>query len=319
MAAKEIKKIVVIGAGTMGPGIAETMAITKADVCLYARKEEKLEHAKAVIRSGLDVFAEEGKIGAEEVEDIFGRISFTTDFDIALKDADLVFEVITEDPGLKTEMYAKLDAILKKDAIIASNTSFLNIFELMPEHRLETTVITHWYSPPDVIPLVEVVPSEKTKPEVLEAVVDLLKRGGKTPVQMKKFIPGYIVNRIQASLNNEVFFLLDNGYCTAEEIDMAVKSSFIPRAMVLGLMQRIDFGGLNMTYRNMKNKSYIPPEPVDMPKTLAEKVDKGELGVRTGKGFYDYTGKDITELYAKRDRQLAKSLKLVKEFMDDPI
>ena len=316
---KKIERVTVIGAGTMGPGIAEIMALSGADVILYARKEEKLKLAYSVIRTGLGVFAEEGTISKDEIEDVLAKVTFTSDFERAMADPDLVIEAVTEDREIKTKLYETLDGILKEDTIIASNTSFLNIFKLMPERRLSHTVITHWYSPPDVIPLVEVVPSEQTLSEVMDRVVELLRQGGKMPVRMKKYIPGYIVNRIQACVNNEVFFLLDNGYCTPEELDTAVKSSFIPRAMVLGLVQRMDFGGLNMTFRNMKNKSYTPPEPIDMPKILAEKVEKGELGVRSGKGFYDYSGRDITEIYAKRDKQLAKAFLLEKEFMSDPL
>ena len=148
----------------------------------------------------------------------------------------------------------------------------------------------------------------------------MLKKCGKTAVFMKKFIRGYIVNRLQQCLNREIFYLLDEGYCDAEAIDLAAKASFIPRAVVLGLLKRADFGGLDMTANNYKNHSYTMPEHGDeMPHVLEEHIEHGELGIKTGKGFYDYTGVDIEELKKKRDEQLFEVFRLAKKFMDDPV
>lgn len=317
--ASELKKAVVMGAGTMGPGIAQILAMAGCDVRLYDISREALDKAKSVLHASLETFAGEGLIGKDKIEPLFSRVSYSDALEDSVRDADLVVEAIVENKDVKAKVYKQLDAILRADAIIASNTSFLNIFDIMPPSRLAHTVIAHWYQPPQLIPLVEVVPHEKTLPEVLEAVMDLLKAGGKNPVAMKKFIQGYIVNRLQMCLNQEIFFLLDNGYCSPEDIDIAVKTSFIPRAMVLGIVKRIDFGGLNMTANNFKNKSYTMPEPVDMPRTLAEHIEKGELGIRSGKGFYDYSGMDMNEVLAKRDRQLFEAFRLSKKLMDDPV
>jgi 3-hydroxyacyl-CoA dehydrogenase len=166
---------------------------------------------------------------------------------------------------------------------------------------------------------VEVVKSEEAPDVYTKATVDLLEKCGKIPVSMKKFIRGYIANRLQMCLNQEVFYLLDNDFCTPEDIDKAVKASFIPRAVVLGLCKRADFGGLDMTANNYKNKSYTPPAQVDMPVTLAQHVERGELGLKSGKGFYDYTGIDKQALVAKRDKQLFEIFKIAKKFMEDPV
>ena len=155
-----------------------------------------------------------------------------------------------------------------------------------------------------------------------ERALALLKKFGKTAVLMKKFVKGYIVNRLQQCLNQEVFYLLEHGYCDAEALDLAVKASFIPRAVVLGLCKRMDFGGVDMTANNFRNHSYeMPHPPADepVPHILEDMVEHNELGIKTGKGFYDYDGIDIEELKAKRDKQLFEVFRVAKRFLADPV
>ena len=320
MQLSDIKTIAVLGAGTMGPGIAQTYAIGGYDVVMWTRREETRLKAVEALRSSLATFAEEGIIRADEQEAILGRIRFESTVEAAVNGADFIQETIVENRDAKAALYEQLAACVPAGAIIASNTSALNIFELVPQAILPRLCIAHWYAPPQLIPLVEVVKSEQAPQEYADIVCALLKKCGKTPVFMKKFIRGYIVNRLQQCLNREVFYLLDNGYCDAEAIDLAAKASFIPRAVVLGLLKRADFGGLDMTANNYRNHSYTMPEHGDeMPVSLAEHVEKGELGIKTGKGFYDYAGQDIDALKAKRDKQLFEVFRLAQKFMDDPV
>lgn len=316
----DIKKIAVLGAGTMGPGIAQTYAMGGYEVTMWTRSEATREKAIAALKTQLETFAEEGEIAAADIETIFGRISFAKTVEEAVKDADFIQETIVENRDAKTDLYKQLAECVSPDAIIASNTSAMNIFEIVPEKLLPQQIICHWYAPPHMIPLVEVVKSEEAPAEYAQIALDLLKKCGKTAVLMKKFIRGYIVNRLQQCLNREVFYLLDNGYCDAEAIDLAAKASFIPRACVLGLCKRADFGGLDMTANNYKNKSYTMPENGDeMPETLKELVEAGNIGIKTGKGFYDYSDTDIEALKEKRDKQLFEVFRLEKKFLDDPV
>jgi len=315
----DIKKIAVLGAGTMGPGIAQMFAMGGYPVTMWTRSEQTREKAKETLYNSLKTFVEEGMLAADKLEETYKRVDFALTVEEAVAGADFIQETIVENKDAKIELFEKVNAAVSDTAIIASNTSGLDVFALMPENRLKQAVIAHWYSPAQLVPLVEVVKSDKAPQEYADITVELLEKCGKSAVLMKKFIQGYIANRMQMCLNQELFYLLDNGYCTPEDIDKAVKTSFIPRAVVLGLCKRADFGGLDMTANNFKNKSYKMPPEVDMPKTLQEHVDKGELGFKTGKGFYDYSGVDKQALMEKRDKQLFEVYKLAMKFMDDPV
>ena len=314
----DIKHIAVLGAGTMGPGIAQTYAMGGYKVTMWTRSESTREKAIASLKTQLDTFEEEGMLH-ESKEEILGRIHFALTVAEAVKDADYIQETIVEKKDAKIDLYNQLAELIGPEVIVASNTSALNIFEIVPKKLLPQQVIAHGYAPPHLIPLVEVVKSEEAPQEFADITEALLKKCGKTPVVMKKFVQGYIINRLQQCIQGECFNLIDNGYCDAKAIDDACKASFIPRAMVLGICKRIDFGGIDMTANNIRNKSYTFPNYDTMPKCMQEHLDKNELGIKTGKGFYDYTGEDIEALKAKRDKQLFEVFRVAAKFNSDPV
>ena len=316
MKLEEIQRIAVLGAGTMGPGIAQCYAMSGREVRLYDISEQALVKAQAMLRSNLDTFMEEGLLSAEEADAVYGRISVTTVLAEALDGVQFVQETVAEKPQIKRSVFEEVDAILPREAILVSNASSLDPFELVPEGRKANFAAAHWFAPPQILPLVEVAKGAETSEETMETVLALLRACGKKPVRLEKYVPGYIINRIQILLNTEVFYLLENGVCTPEQLDMAVKASLMPRGMVLGLVQRYDFTGLDISANNIINGSYVMPETSKHPAALFDHVDKGELGIKTGKGFYDYTGRDREALCAERDKRLSRVLRATGDLID---
>ena len=301
------QKVAVVGAGTMGPGLAQVFASAGHAVSLYSRTGGTLEKALSVVAANLRTFVRHGLLADEDVPAVLDRITATTSLVEAAAGAALVVECTAEDRDVKRGVFAELDAFCPDGALFTSTTSYLDIYGVVPERRLPTTVIAHWFAPPHVVPLVEVVRGERTSDETVAVVVALLERLGKTPVVMDRFVPGYCVNRLLRSIGREVFFLLDNGYMTPEQLDAAVKASLVPRALVLGFVQRYDFTGLDLSLANLENPGYVEPARDDAPHSLVDRVARGDLGVKSGRGFYDYSGRDLEDVLSARDDALIKA------------
>ena len=314
-----MNKIAVLGAGTMGPGIATVYALHGHKTSIYSRTENTLSQAKSIIESNIDLLVSEGAINKSNAENALSNLEYTTNLENAVSSAYYVAETIVEKPEPKRELYTRLDALLPEETIIASNTSYLNIFELLPERRQPYSLISHWYAPAHILPLVEIVRGPQTLDSVMDQVTDLHKECGKTAVRMEKFIPGFIVNRMQSAMTREVLYLIENGYCTAEDLDLAVKTSLMPRGLLLGLVQRMDFNGLDMVSHGLQNKKFTPSPIIDKPEFIYKHVDNGEYGIKSGKGLYDYSHLTQTEALQARDKLLLKSVALAKESIEHPI
>lgn len=315
MEVKEIKKVALFGVGTMGPGLALVFAKAGYKVSMYGRRPEAIAQALSVIKSSLDTLVESKLLAQNSVEGVLNNITTTMSLEDAGKDADFVIESIAEKKIAKQVLFEQLNQICPERTIFTSNTSYLNIFEIMPTERLPQTVIAHWFAPPHIIPLVEVVRGTETNQGTIDTVVELLKKVDKVPVVMEKFLDGFCINRLLRIIGREVFFQLDNGYITPEMLDIAVKASIIPRAMVLGLVQRYDFTGLDLSAKNLENPDYLEPPIDNAPNSLVERVQRGELGVKSGKGFFDYSDRTLEEVLKERDVKLLEVFNNSKDLM----
>jgi 3-hydroxybutyryl-CoA dehydrogenase len=303
---EEIQHIAIMGAGTMGPGMALVFAQHGYGVKLYSRRQETLKKAISVIQTSLTTLSEFGILKQTDIELILGRVMPTQSLEEATSEADIICETVAENREVKRDLFRQLDNLCSRKTIFTSNTSSLNIFELVPASRLPNTLIAHWFAPPHIVPVVEVVRGPETTDEVVQLTVALLKKVGRTSVMMDKFVSGFVINRLYRALGREIFFLLDNGYITAEQLDLAAKAALAPRMMILGLVQRYDFTGLDISAKNLENPDFIDPPIDNQPKSLFELVQKGHLGVKTGKGFFDYGGRRLVDILKQRDIHLLK-------------
>lgn len=314
MIINDIKRILIVGAGTMGHGMAQVFATEGYEVSLFSRTRETLDRASALLETSLATFASEGLVDESKISEIMRRIKMTQSLEEGAADADIAFETVVENKDTKIDIFEKLDKLCPPRTILASNTTALNIFDFIKTSRNDKVLIGHWYTPPQLIPLVDIVKGPETDPANVQLMADLIKKIGRTPLVMNKFSSGYVVSRIQIATLREIFYLLDNDIVTPEGLDDAAKTGLAIRMMVLGLVQRMDFGGLDLTYKNVSNP-YVQSTltPLDYkPKKLEELVKAGHLGVKTGKGFYDYRGRSEAELCEERDIKLIKMLKAFK-------
>jgi len=308
-----IKTVAVVGAGTMGHALAQVFAQGGYAVWLVDVNEAVLAKARRLIASNLSTLAETGCFPQEEVPAALDRIRTTTRTEEAGRDADFVIEAVVEDIATKKDLFKTLERVCPAHAILASNTSYLNIFKFVETNRPENVLITHWFAPPHIVPLVEIVCGPQTSQATADTIRDLMLQLGKKPIVISKFLPGFIANRLQSALTQEVLFLIDNGYATPEDIDEAAKNSFALRTPIVGLVKRFDFAGLDLTQKILRNRQYEPPQPVDRSPSVDRLVSQGKLGAKTGCGFYDYGNRTTEEITKERDVKLIRLREFLKE------
>jgi 3-hydroxybutyryl-CoA dehydrogenase len=296
--ASEVKRVVVVGAGAMGHSIAQVFAQHGIETGLVDVKADLLERAMRLIRLNLETLADHGSVKREDIPAILGRVRPGTDLARAAEQVEFAVEAVVEVPEGKKTVFQQFERICPDGAILASNTSSLDIFSIVGEiHRPERLLITHWFAPPHIIPLVEVVPGPQTSPEAMGIAVDLMHRLGRKTVVLKQFVPSFIVNRIQQMIFFGVMEILNNGWASPEDIDLAIKASLGIRLPVVGGVQTLDFTGLDLVQIMVQNAlGQVPP-------FLADPVAKGHLGAKSSKGFFDYGGRPEEEILRKRDRR----------------
>jgi 3-hydroxybutyryl-CoA dehydrogenase len=304
MSPRRLRTALVVGAGVMGHSIAQVFSQAGINVNLVDVDKDKLAHAMTLIQANLDQFADYGRVPVKEIPEILSRIRPSTDLAAAAKAAGFCVEAVSEVPEVKQRIFAQLDEVCPPNTVIASNTSTLNIFQIARVKRPERLIVAHWFAPPHIIPLVEVAPGPNTKPEVVIFTAALMQRLGKKPLVLKQFVPSLLVNRIQNAIARPVWEMLEKGWATPEQIDLAVKASLGIRLPIVGVVQSLDFTGLDLAADIMRVYGTVSP-------VVAEKIKQGHLGAKTSKGMYDYGDRSEEEILAARDRKYLKMLELL--------
>ncbi len=315
MKLEDVKKIAIIGGGNMGHGCAMVFAGAGYPVGLYSRRAETLEKAVVGMRSDLTFLAEQGLGKIEDVEATMARVTTTQIMEEAATDADFVLECVAEDMALKQDTFQKLDQVCKPDAILATNTSVMSPTEIASKSQKRDRIIgTHWWNPPFLIPLVEVVQTEETPAWVIDVTMDLHRAIGKHPVHCRKDVPGFVANRLQHALWREAISIVERGIADAATVDESLKYGPGLRLPILAPLENADMVGLDLTF---SIHSYVlkyledshEPSPL-----LKEKVEKGELGFKTGGvGFQEWTPEAQKALRAKLLTYLTKAIREMRE------
>lgn len=295
-----MKTIAVIGAGLMGHGIAQVFSLQGYTVRLTDIRAEVLDTAVNNVRANLNLLAEHGIVRKEDVELSLGRIETGTEVDQAVSGADFVIEAVIEDLSLKQKIFQELDAICPPETILASNTSVISITEIAADCISKDRVVgTHFWNPPYLIPLVEVIRGKDTTDDVMNRTMDLLTSAGKHPVWVDKDVPGFVGNRLQHALWREAISIVEQGIADAATVDECVKFGFGLRLPVLGPMENADLVGTDLT---LAIHDYIlkhierSPGPSRMLKDL---VSSGNLGFKSGKGFQCWPPEKIEDTHKR--------------------
>ncbi|MGB1429962.1 MAG: 3-hydroxyacyl-CoA dehydrogenase NAD-binding domain-containing protein, partial [Nitrosopumilus sp.] len=282
-----VKNITVLGSGVMGHGIAQVSATAGYNVVLRDIKQEFLDKAMEKIKWSLDKLVSKEKISKDEGDSIFARITPIVDLNEAVKDAELVIEVVPEIMELKKTVYAELDKAAGPEVIFASNTSTLPITEIAnTTSRPEKFIGIHFFNPPQLMKLVEVIPGEKTGQEITELTQEFVKSVNKQAVLCRKDVPGFIINRLFIPMVHEACFAQDRTNATLEEIDSAVKFKL---GFPMGIFELADFTGMDVIHKattemHLRDKKVINPHP-----TIEKMFDEKKLGQKSGEGYYKYS------------------------------
>lgn len=311
MTVEGIRKVLVVGSGLMGHGIGQAFAQGGYKVTLNDLDNERLARALQGIRRNLDLFTAEGLIDPGETENTLARIQLNPDLADAARDADLAVEVTFENLEGKRAVLKRLGELCPERTLFASNTSGLSVNAMAPATgRPDRFVVAHFWNPPHLIPLVEVVRGDQTAESTIQRMVEVLRSIGKAPVVVQKDVLGFVGNRLQYALFREALALVQDGVCTAEDIDTVVKTSFGRRLTTAGPLETADINGTDLFYNISQ---YLFPDldnSVAPHRYFRTLIEEGRTGVKVGRGFRDWPGDRAERIKERRDRELIRWLKV---------
>jgi len=308
----KINNITVVGAGTMGHGIAQVFALSGFQVTLNDVSPEILGKAIPRIQENLGTCVKHNTISEDKAATVPARITLTTDLAKAASQADFIVEAVVEDLDVKFQLLRELEENCPAYAIITSTTSSYCVRDMaVALNHPERFLITHYWNPPYIIPVVEVMPGDSTSPDVVETTFKLLEAVGKYPAMVNNDVPGFIGNRLQHALRREAIAIVAQGIASPEDVDLIAKLSFGLRLPVVGPLETVDLGGLDLTLAIQKNLLPELDRSTEPQLLIRDKVEKGELGAKAGKGFYDWSPGREEKVIQRRDETLIELLKLL--------
>lgn len=300
----------VIGTGMMGPGIALTLALGGVKATILSRTRENAEQGLAKAHAQLALVHENELATADRCAEAEGLIHCSAEFDETIAGADLVIESALEDMKFKQDLFARMDGLAKPGAALASNTSGLSITAIQNAcTHPERIITTHFWNPPHLMPLVEIVRGEHTDPTLATALKELLERCGKTAIIVKRDTPGQLGNRMQMALVREAINIVQEGIADVEDVDLCAKTGFGLRLPVYGILEHQDMVGVDMALGIVNYVAKDLNNEPQAPQIMHDMVAQGKLGVKTGSGFYDWSKKDPAAVRARRDAFVLDFLK----------
>ena len=310
MTLDDIQQIAIIGAGLMGHGIAQEFAFAGYQVHLHDVSTAHVEAGIARIRDNLQMFVENDLAQPAQVDETLNRIHGSDQLETVGCTADFVIEAVVENLPLKQEVFRQLDTVCPPHTILASNTTAQMPSQIGALTQRQHKILnTHYFNPPYLIPLVELIRSPNTSDETLQVTYELMVKIGKTPAIIQKEVPGFVGPRLQAALIREAFSIVERGIATAEDVDLVVRNSFGRRLSVAGPFQVFELAGWDLVlaafeelYKDLNDSKEINP-------LLREMVEKNELGVKSGKGFYEWTPEKTNEIRDQMGGALIRQLK----------
>ena len=311
--------ISVLGLGTMGHGIVQVFASAGCCVRAYDVSPTARDVALDRVELNLGEFARAGLIAESEIPVVLERITICETEPVALDGAQFVTEAVREDLDVKQELFARVEEHIHDECILASNTSTYPMTQIAERMRQpERAVNTHWFNPPHIVPLVEVIPGQKTREEVTQTTMELLEQAGKMAVRLNKEMPGFLVNRIQTAMYREIFDLLDRGVASAEDIDRAFCGSIGFRTAAVGPIRVFDFSGIDVSAAVHDELLKEIRSSRQLHEWIEQLVSAGHFGVKTGKGVFEYTPESAQQLQAERDERFLSLLKIFHESPGGP-
>ncbi len=313
----EFETIAVIGLGTMGHGIAQTVALAGGQVRAFDINAKDVQDLHSRVSKNLAVMVEQETIPEVNIEEVLSRIICCHDEMDALTGVDFVVEAIAEELQLKQAFFSRCEAAVSSKTILASNTSSFPMSKIAEGLETSSRMLnTHWFNPPHVIPVVEVIPCAQTSPETINRTIRFLKELGKHPVRINQEVPGFVLNRLQIALFREMLDLVGRDVISAEDLDIAVRGSLGLRWAAVGPMRVGDFGGWDILSKVYEVLATELRSDARLPEVLEQMRSQGELGLKTGQGFFEFPAEQQERIAAEKDRKFMAWAKLLRDSYD---